>query len=161
MIVCTTLDLWAYFDNLFVSYDGGETWNGIWSCDENGKTVNNFNLDISNAPWLDWQGQLKPGWWMTGVAINPFNPDEVLYTTGATIFGTSNLSKIKDEPVDISVKAMGIEMTAIFDFVSPLDNGEGTPELLSTDGGKTFSPIANMLVSATSMKACPDTEGDL
>ena len=66
---------------------------------------------------------------MTGVAINPFNPDEVLYTTGATIFGTSNLSKIKDEPVDISVKAMGIEMTAIFDFVSPLDNGEGTPEL--------------------------------
>ena len=134
MIVCTTLDLWAYFDNLFVSYDGGETWNGIWSCDENGKTVNNFNLDISNAPWLDWQGQLKPGWWMTGVAINPFNPDEVLYTTGATIFGTSNLSKIKDEPVDISVKAMGIEMTAIFDFVSPLDNGEGTPELYSTMG---------------------------
>lgn len=71
---------------------------------------------------------------MTGVAINPFNPDEVLYTTGATIFGTSNLSKIKDEPVDISVKAMGIEMTAIFDFVSPLDNGEGTPELYSTMG---------------------------
>lgn len=134
MIVCTTLDLWAYYDNLFVSYDGGETWNGIWGSDENGKEVNNFNLDISNAPWLDWQGQLKPGWWMTGVAINPFNPDEVLYTTGATIFGTSNLSKIKDEPVDISVKAMGIEMTAIFDFVSPLDNGEGTPELYSTMG---------------------------
>ena len=32
---------------------------------------------------------------------------------------------------------------------------------MSTDGGKTFSPIANMLDSATSMKACPDTEGDL
>ena len=32
---------------------------------------------------------------------------------------------------------------------------------MSTDGGKTFSPITNMLVSATSIKACPDTEGDL
>lgn len=32
---------------------------------------------------------------------------------------------------------------------------------MSTDGGKTFSPIANMLVSATSIKACPDKEGDL
>ena len=72
MIVVTTLDLWAVVDNIYTSFDGGKTWTGIWD-PETQKT--NYNLDISECKWLDWQGQLKPGWWMTGVSINPFNPD--------------------------------------------------------------------------------------
>ncbi len=133
-IVCTTLCLWAYFDNLFVSHDGGETWTGIWSRGEDKKPINNFTLDISACPWLDWQGQLKPGWWMTGVAINPFNQDEVMYGTGATIFKTTNLTKADSEPVNIEVAAMGVEETAIFDFVSPNQNDDNAPDLYSIMG---------------------------
>ncbi len=133
-IVCTTLCLWAYLDNLFVSNDGGETWTGIWKDGEDGKQVNNFTLDISSCEWLDWQGQLKPGWWMTGIAINPFNRDEVMYGTGATIFRTTNLSKADSEPVNIEVAAMGVEETAIFDFVAPNQNDENAPDLYSIMG---------------------------
>ncbi|MBR1739912.1 MAG: cellulose-binding protein [Ruminococcus sp.] len=133
MIVVTTLDLWTIIDNVYVSFDGGETWDGIWSMDGN-ERVDNYTMDISSSQWLDWQGQLKPGWWMTGVAINPFDPDEIMYGTGATIFGTTNLTKIKDEPVNIEVRAMGIEETAIFDFVSPNANDENAPDLYSIMG---------------------------
>lgn len=134
MIVCMTLDLWAVKDNVFVSFDGGESWGSIWVDDENGDPQMNYTIDISSSPWLDWQGQLKPGWWMTGVAINPFNPDEILYGTGATIFGTTNLTKVNEEPVNLEVRAMGIEETAIFDFVSPNGNDENAPDLYSIMG---------------------------
>lgn len=130
-IVVTTLCLWAVEDNVFVTYDGGKTWNSFWDPDTEEK---NYKLDITDSHWLDWQGQLKLGWWMTGVAINPFNPDEIMYGTGATIFGTDNLTKIASEPVNLSVRAMGIEETAIFDFVSPNYLDENTPELYSIMG---------------------------
>lgn len=133
MIVVTTLDLWTVIDNVYVSFDGGESWDGIWSMDGS-QRVDNFTMDISSAQWLDWQGQLKPGWWMTGVAIDPFNPDEIMYGTGATVFGTTNLTRIKEEPVNIEVRAMGIEETAIFDFVSPNANDENAPDLYSIMG---------------------------
>ncbi len=134
MIVCTTLDLWAIVDNVFVSFDGGESWGSIWYRDEDKNRVDNYVMDISSAEWLDWQDQLKPGWWMTGVAINPFNADEIMYGTGATIYGTTNLTKVDSEPVNIEVRAMGIEETAIFDFVSPMPNDENAPDLYSIMG---------------------------
>lgn len=131
-IVCTTLCLWAIVDNVFVSYDGGETWSGFWDPDTKEE---NYNLDISASEWLDWHGEAKLGWWMTGVAINPFDPDEIMYGTGATIFGTDNLTKIKTEPVNLTVRAMGIEETAIFDFVSPKQTEDGkAPDLYSIMG---------------------------
>ena len=130
-IVCTTLCLWAIVDNVFVSHDGGETWTGFWDPDTK---EHNYTLDISSSRWLDWQGQAKLGWWMTGVAINPFNPDEIMYGTGATIFGTTNLTKIGSEPVNLEVRAMGIEETAIFDFVSPKQLDDDTPDLYSIMG---------------------------
>ncbi|MBQ8966815.1 cellulose-binding protein [Ruminococcus sp.] len=134
MIVCTTLDLWAIVDNVFVSFDGGETWGSIWTRDEDKNRVDNYTMDISSSEWLFWQDQLKPGWWMTGVAINPFDPDEIMYGTGATIYGTTNLTKVFDEPVNIEVRAMGVEETAIFDFVSPMPNDENAPDLYSIMG---------------------------
>lgn len=131
MIVVTTLDLWAVVDNVFTSFDGGKTWTGIWDPET---TKENYTIDISQSEWLDWQGQLKPGWWMTGVAINPFDPDEIMYGTGATIFKTDNLTKCQTEPVNLSVAAKGVEETAIFDIVSPNQNDENAPELYTILG---------------------------
>lgn len=131
MIVVTTLDLWAVVDNVFTSFDGGKTWTGIWDPET---TKKNYTIDISESKWLDWQGQLKPGWWMTGVAINPFNPDEIMYGTGATVFKTDNLTKCQSEPINLSVAAKGVEQTAIFDIVSPNANDENAPEIYSIMG---------------------------
>lgn len=130
-IAVTTLCLWAPEDNVFVTYDGGESWKGLWDPDTQEK---NYEMVIDDCKWLNWHGQLKLGWWMTGVAINPFNPDELMYGTGATIYGTDNLSKLGTEPVKVRVRAMGIEETAIFDFVAPKKLDDSTPELYSIMG---------------------------
>ncbi len=131
MIAVTTICHWGSEDNVCISFDGGNTWKGLWNIETEEK---DYNLDISESPWLDWQGQLKLGWWTSGVAINPFDPDEILYGTGATIFGTDNATKIGQEKVNIEVRGMGIEETAIFDFYSPKDCGENTPDLYSILG---------------------------
>lgn len=130
-IVVTTLDLWAPEDNIFVTNDGGESWKAFWDIDSQEK---NYEMDISECQWLDWHGTPKLGWWMTGVAVNPFNPDEIMYGTGATIYGTDNLTKLGSEPVKVRPRAMGIEETAIFDFVSPKKLDDSTPELYSNMG---------------------------
>lgn len=127
-IVVTTLCLWSKVDNVLVTHDGGLTWDGFWNPETE---EDQYELDISDAKWLDWQGQLKLGWWMTGVAVNPFNPDEVTYGTGATIFSTTNFTKLgTGEKVNIKIKCKGLEETAVFDFVSPLDS-DGAPDLYS------------------------------
>lgn len=130
-IVVSTLCLWSVVDNVFVTYDGGETWDSFW---DPVTKEENYTLDISESEWLYWQGNPRLGWWMTGVSINPFNPDEIMYGTGATIYGTDNLTKIASEPVNLSVRAMGIEQTAILGFVSPNYLDEDTPELYSIMG---------------------------
>ena len=128
-VVVTTLCLWSKVDNVLVSRDGGETWDGFWDPQTE---EDQYQLDIEDSKWLDWQGQLKLGWWMTGVAMNPFNSDEIMYGTGATIFGTTNLSALgSGEKVNVTVMCEGIEETAIDNFVSPKDTEEGAPDLYS------------------------------
>lgn len=128
-IVVTTLCLWAKVDNVLVSRDGGATWDGFWDPETD---EDQYQLDIEDSKWLDWHGQLKLGWWMTGVAMDPFDPDEIMYGTGATIFGTTNLSKLgSGEKVNITVMCEGLEETAVFDLVSPTDKQEGAPDLYS------------------------------
>lgn len=130
LLVVSTLDLWADpQDNVMISKDGGETWEGFWDPETQEK---NYELDISFSPWLDWNGTPKVGWWISGVAINPFNPDEVYYGTGATIFKTTNFTKADTEKVKIEVAVKGLEENAIFDFVSP--KGDGAPALYSIMG---------------------------
>lgn len=118
MVVVSTVCHWSPEDNIYVSYDGGETWNGFWDWETGEK---NYEMDVSNAPWLYWHGELKLGWWTSAVAINPSDTNELLYGTGATIYGTKNLSAVKDGTVKIEVMAMGIEECAMFDIVSPSD----------------------------------------
>ena len=130
-IVVTTLDLWYPLDNVFVSNDGGESWKAFWDLDTQDA---NYEMVIDECPWLGWHGEAKLGWWMTGVAINPFNPDEIMYGTGATIYATDNLTKLGSERVRVLPKAMGIEETAIFDFVAPKKLDDETPELYSIMG---------------------------
>lgn len=129
MIVVSTVCNWSPEDNIYVSYDGGNTWNGFWDYATGDK---HYEMNVDNAPWLYWHGELKLGWWTSAVAINPFNTEELLYGTGATIYGTSNLSAVKGGTVNIDVRAMGIEECAMFDIVSPSDpNG---PEIYTILG---------------------------
>lgn len=105
-------------DNLYRSVDGGKTWKSIFTGDGDNRQ---FSLDISQAQWLTWGNETaKLGWMMGNLSINPFNGDEIMYGTGATIFKSLNLSAWdKGETVNLKVQCKGLEETAIFDLVSP------------------------------------------
>ena len=52
--------------------------------------------------------------------IDPFNSDRIMYGTGATLYGSENMTDFdKGEKILISVMADGIEETAILGLISP------------------------------------------
>ncbi len=143
VIVTASLQSWWPDNYLFRSTDGGETWDSIWKWDGSWPTRNlKYTMDISDAPWLSWGGELnstegglitgtdaenptpKIGWMMGDLEINPFDSDEMMYGTGATILGCDNLTDWdKGEYINLRVKGMGIEETAVLSLMCPPVDG--------------------------------------
>ena len=74
--------------------------------------------------------------------IDPFNSGHMLYGTGATMYGTNNLTAWDSHGVvNINVAAVGIEETAVQDLISP---PAGTAHLISAvadNGGYTHNDL--------------------
>ncbi len=133
IVMVSTQESWWPDDIIFRSTDGGATWKRIWEIDWNSgwppARTNYYVQDISGAPWLNWGRaadanlpELSPklGWMIGDLEIDPFNPDRMMYGTGATIYGSDNLTDWdEDKIVTITVKAQGLEETAVLDLISP------------------------------------------
>lgn len=137
-IMVATMNKWWPDDNIYRSTDGGATWKTFWSIPAWPNRENKYTIDYSLSPWLDW-GEVKNlpeqspklGWMMGDLEIDPFNSDRMMYGTGATLYGSNNLTALdNDQNVNISVFAGGIEETAILGLISP---PSGAP-LLSSMG---------------------------
>lgn len=137
-IMVATMNKWWPDDNIYRSTDGGATWKTFWSIPAWPNRENKYTIDYSLSPWLDW-GEVKNlpeqnpklGWMMGDLEIDPFNSDRMMYGTGATLYGSNNLTALdNDQNVNISVFADGIEETAILGLISP---PSGAP-LLSSMG---------------------------
>ncbi|WP_156954088.1 WD40/YVTN/BNR-like repeat-containing protein [Brachybacterium phenoliresistens] len=143
LMVTTQIQWWPDI-LIFRSTDRGETWTPIWdyTTGQDGESVleRRYTQDISRAPWLTFGAQPsepvagaepspKLGWMAESFEINPHDPDEAMYGTGATIYRTENLTAWDEEggTVRISAQAQGIEETAIQDLVAP----EGEVDVLS------------------------------
>lgn len=107
---------------MYRTTDGGETWENVWEWTSYPNRDIKCDIDISVAPWLDWgsthgpdnnaEASPKIGWNVGAIAIDPFNSDRMMYGTGATLYGTDNLTNWdKGEKFNIEVKADGIEET--------------------------------------------------
>jgi xyloglucan-specific exo-beta-1,4-glucanase len=129
-IMVTSMESWWPDDMIWRSLDGGTTWSRIWDWGSSyPERIMRYTHDISAAPWLDWGAasstslpEVKPklGWMIGDIEIDPFNSDRMMYGTGATIYGTDNLTAWdNNEKIKLSVKATGIEETAILGLISP------------------------------------------
>ncbi|YCI23006.1 xyloglucanase [Paenibacillus sp. Z3-2] len=126
-LMVATLNSWWPDATLFRSTDGGANWTRIWEFDGYPNRKLRYTQDISAAPWLTFgitpappEPSPKLGWMIGDLEIDPFDSDRMMYGTGATIYGTKNLTDWDDDKkINISVMAKGVEEIAVLDLISP------------------------------------------
>jgi hypothetical protein len=107
-------------ERLYRSTDGGKNWTDITA---------QTHRDSSAAPYVPWAGaydatarnpEATVGWWITTLAIDPFDSTHVCYATGATIWNCTDITHA-DAGTDThwSQWTDGIEETAILCLISP------------------------------------------
>lgn len=118
-VMVSTICRWGVGDDIFRTRDGGTTWTSVR---DGGKA------DASASLFVRWD---KPdpistgvGHWIGALAIDPHNPDRAMYGTGATIYGTDNLTvvdrqKAGERNLLWTIRAQGLEETAVQDLISP------------------------------------------
>jgi photosystem II stability/assembly factor-like uncharacterized protein len=122
-LAVASMNHWKPHDTVWRSTDRGETWASIFEVS---------TRDVRATPFLLWgRPQAEIGWWMAGLAIDPFNSNFACYTTGATIYATHEFANVSArEPTLWKPWVEGIEQTAVLTLVS-LPKG---PPLLSGFG---------------------------
>ncbi|HEX5082157.1 MAG TPA: xyloglucanase [Blastocatellia bacterium] len=127
VIMVAALNSWWPDTILFRSLDGGATWTRIWDWTSYPNRSFRYLQNITAAPWLTFGAnpQLpeitpKLGWMVGDLEIDPFDSDRMMYGTGATIYGSDDLTTWDTGgQIHISVKAIGLEETAVLDLISP------------------------------------------
>ncbi|MDE2448902.1 MAG: hypothetical protein KGO22_08030 [Gammaproteobacteria bacterium] len=122
-LVVATLNRWRPGDILWRTTDGGHSWRNI-------RTLS--RRAVSATPFLLWgNNEADFGWWMAGVAIDPFDSGHVAYSTGATVYATRELLDAdQGERILWRPWVQGVEQTAVITLVSPPEG----PHLLSGFG---------------------------
>ncbi|HEX6524547.1 MAG TPA: xyloglucanase [Streptosporangiaceae bacterium] len=142
-VMVATNDRWFPIDTIYRSVNAGTTWEDVGA---------SAKLDISASPYLAWGGMPKFGWWIASVAIDPFDSGHVIFGTGATVYGSGDVTHA-DHGASTSwssAAAEGIEETAVQDLLSP---AAGPCRLISAVGDLggfchatfTASPPAGMI----------------
>ncbi|MCL2500428.1 MAG: hypothetical protein FWE90_08835 [Defluviitaleaceae bacterium] len=137
IIMTATANLWEPDEQILRTVDGGKTWSPMWEMNgDNTIRTNKYNDIVykDKVNWLDWgrpgrtgtyaAGDQSPklGWMIYALAIDPFNPDSFLYATGATVYGSDNLTNLDSgQKIDIEVKADGVEQCAVLGLISPTE----------------------------------------
>lgn len=107
-LIVATAERWSVGDTLWRTTDGGSHWQDLRPAS---------HQDVSATPYLKWGAQTpRFGWWMSGVAIDPFDPGHTAYTTGATVYATTDVGK---EALLWKPWIEGVEQTAVVAMMSP------------------------------------------
>lgn len=80
-VAVSTVDRWNHGDTIWLSDDGGAHWASL---------LERSTRDTSSAPFLKFGRAMAPfGHWVSGLAIDPFDGGTLAYTTGDSVYRTS------------------------------------------------------------------------
>ncbi|WP_427165545.1 cellulose binding domain-containing protein [Streptomyces sp. C1-1] len=150
-VMATAYSSWWPDTQLFRSTDSGATWTKAWDYTSYPNRANRYTIDVSSSPWLTFGANPSPpeqspklGWMTESLEIDPFDSDRMMYGTGATLYGTENLTRW-DSGGQFTVKPMvqGLEETAVNDLASP-PSGAPLLSALGDIGGFRHTDLAKV-----------------
>ncbi|MFJ5833769.1 cellulose binding domain-containing protein [Streptomyces sp. NPDC093089] len=142
---------WYPDTQIFRTTDGGATWTRAWDHTSYPNRADRYTLDVSSSPWLTWGASPAPpeqspklGWMTEALEIDPFDSNRMMYGTGATLYGTTDLGKW-DTGATFTIRPMvrGLEETAVLDLASP-PSGAPLLSALGDIGGFRHTDLAEV-----------------
>lgn len=126
-LMVTAYSSWWPDTQIWRSTDSGATWKPFWSYSSYPTRVDAYTMDISSVPWLTMGANPSPpeetpklGWMTESLAIDPFNSNRMMYGTGATLFGSNDLTDFDaGKKITIAPMVQGLEETAVLGLISP------------------------------------------
>ncbi|MFK0119165.1 cellulose binding domain-containing protein [Streptomyces sp. NPDC090994] len=126
-VMATAYSSWWPDTQIFRSTDSGGTWTQAWSYTSYPNRENRYTMDVSSSPWLTWGANPTPpeqtpklGWMTESLEIDPFDSDRMMYGTGATVYGTEDLTDWDaGSKFTITPMVRGLEETAVNDLAAP------------------------------------------
>ncbi len=130
-VVCS---VGGHCDSIFLSRNGGESYETITSTD-----TNRFRVDV---PYLkpEYNGGRIPLHWMSCLRIDPFNPDFAVINTGTGIF---SLNELTTTECFISTLCNGVEETVHMNIYGVPSGRNKVIDLVGDLGGFAFSDLDN------------------
>lgn len=119
-VMASTLDRYYPGDEIFRSRDSGATWEALGN-EPSAAAHSTFNVSLS--PWLLFGASVPGdimGNWIGAMSLDPWDPNQLFYGTGATLYTTDRLANADNGGViPWRVGGLGIEETAVQDLISP------------------------------------------
>ncbi|MGA3181243.1 MAG: carbohydrate-binding protein [Verrucomicrobiota bacterium] len=111
-LMVSTIDHWGPADDIFRSTDGGATWKPIAATTDRDPSFSPYMANVVRGHRFDW--------WLAALAIDPFDSNHVIFGTGATIWGTREMTGFDlGKRTHWTIAADGIEETAVLALASP------------------------------------------
>jgi len=122
-LMAGTIDMWWPGDKIFRTTDGGKTWKDMEP---------QLVYSAPETRWVYWHKFTTGGRaWMSDIKIDPFDSARVLYTTGAGIWGSTDVTAADaGKRTHWSFLDTGLEETVLEAIVSP---PEGAPLISAVD----------------------------
>ncbi|MFC1420539.1 cellulose binding domain-containing protein [Streptacidiphilus cavernicola] len=126
-LMVTAYSSWWPDTQIWRSTDSGATWKPFWSYSSYPTRADQYTLDISSVPWLTMGANPSPpeetpklGWMTEALQIDPFDSNRMMFGTGATLFGSSDLTDFDaGKKITITPVVQGLEETAVNGLISP------------------------------------------
>jgi len=160
-IMVTGYSSWWPDTFIYRSTDGGATWQSAWNFTGYPNRADAYTMNVSAAPWLTFATATqepvespKLGWMTEGLAIDPFNSNRMFYGTGATLFGTTNLTNWDSaKSFTIQPFVSGLEETAVNDLISPPTGAPLLSALGDLDGfvHTSLTSVPSMMYTAPNL----------
>jgi photosystem II stability/assembly factor-like uncharacterized protein len=167
IVMVTAYSSWWPDTIIWRSTNGGATWSKIWDWTRYPNRSYRYTQDVSTAPWLKLPtaplcgggrpgAEINPklGWMTEELEIDPFNSNRMMYGTGATLYGSDNLTvwdQSSTSQITIKAMAQGIEETSVQDLISP-PSGASLVSVVGDVGGFRHD---NLDVAPTTSFATP------